>query len=314
MANRHNTLTGLFDDIAAAIRGTSSITEDILADAFPAYIYAHARSDCPAKPSVLNDCPWSFIKWASDEGYADLFWNVGDRKAVTLTDWGSTNADYKISGGTYYCYILGFDHNSAKEGANRIHFEFGFSALSGGTHIAFCGGDYSMAWGASKTSPFFTRMNADNTNVGGWASSLMRTGTLNGTNRSFMTAIPSDLKSVLKTVTKYTDNKGGGTGDAAANVTATTDTIFLTNSFEVYGFSSYTNTNEANYTQQYQYYKNGNAAECAKMTDLSTLIFIHGRSPKKDNSTQFRGRGDKSEYWSSLNAKTSYGVAPCFCV
>lgn len=316
MANYHATLTSLFDDIADAIRENTPVTEQIKADAFPAYIRMLGYDGTiPATPSVLNSCSWDFIRWASDEGIADLLWSVGDRKAVNLGAWGSENSKYQINGGTYYCYILAFNHNSEFEGDNKIHFEFGFDAISGGNHIAFCGGDYSMAWGTGNTSPFFTRMNIDNTNVNGWGGSLMRTGTLNGATRSFMTAIPSALKSVLKTVTKYTDNKGGGTGSINSNVTATTETFFLTSLFEVYGFSSYTNTYEEDKTKQYQYYKNGNSPYCKKMEEPATEIVVFSRSPRIDNSEQFRGRGTSSGgQLSSLNAKTSYGVAPCFCV
>ena len=43
---------------------------------------------------------------------------------------------------------------------------------------------------------------------------------------AFKAALPSDLRSNLKTVTKYTDNVGNASGSVAANVTATTDDIF----------------------------------------------------------------------------------------
>lgn len=316
MANKHTTLTSLFDDIADAIRENTPVTEQIKADAFPAYIRMLGYDGTiPATPSVLNSCPWDFIRWASDQGIADLLWSVGDRKGVSINNWGSTNTDYQINSGTYYCYILGFNHNSEFEGDNRIHFEFGFDAISGGNHISFCGGDYSMAWGSGNSSPFFTRMNTGNSNVGGWGSSLMRTGTLNGENRSFKTAIPSDLKSIVKVVTKYTDNYGGGNGNTKANVTATSDIFFLPNFIEIYGDPSYINSFESDFTKQYQYYKNGNSPYCKKMDNNTVETVVFSRSPRRDNSTQFRGRGAYGTgVYSSLNAGTSYGVSPCFCV
>ena len=138
MANTHATLAALFDGIAGSIRAVSPVTEEIKADAFPAYIKMLGYDGAiPAAPSVLDSCPWDFIRWASDEGIADLLWSVGDRKAVTLGAWGGPWTSYQVSAGTYYAYIIGFNHNKELEGDKRIHFEFGFTQLSDGTHIAF---------------------------------------------------------------------------------------------------------------------------------------------------------------------------------
>lgn len=258
--------------------------------------------------SVLNDCSWQLIRWASDAGIADLLWSVGDRKAVTLTEWGATGS-YAVSAGTYYCYILGFNHNAAREGNNRIHFEFGFDAISGGNHIAFCGSDFGLAWG--NTNPYYIRMNSSSKNTGGWKNSLMRTGTLNGSNRSFLSALPDDLKAVLKTVTKYTDNVGGGSGSVESNVTATTDTIFLLNVNEIRGTGT-ANTYEANYTKQYDYYRNGNPQTRAKSNDAATLCNFFTRSPSPSNA-QFMGIGP-SGGGAYLAANTVYSASPAFCV
>ena len=259
-------------------------------------------------PAVLNDCPWSRIRQASDDGIADLIWSVGDRKAVSLTEWGATGS-YAVSAGTYYCYILGFNHNSAIEGGNRIHFEFGFDSLSGGNHIAFCGTDFGLAW--SNTNPYYIRMNSTATNSGGWKNSLMRTGTLNGSNRSFLNAIPADLKSVLKPVVKYTDNVGGGSGSVQSNVTATTDTIFILNVNEIRGTGT-ANTYEANYTKQYDYYKNGNAQNRAKSNDTATLCNFLTRSPSPSDA-RFMGLSPSAS-GVYLTANTVFAVSPAFCV
>lgn len=304
MANQHTTLTSLFDDIADAIRaGHTALTAEIPADYFPDLI----RGLWPGTKKALNNCSWKYIRWASDAGIADLLWSVGDRKAVTLGTWGATGA-YAVAAGTYYCYILGFNHNSAKEGNNRIHFEFGFNSLSGGNHIAFCGSDYNLAW--NNSNPYYIRMNSSRTNAGGWASSLMRTGTLNGTNRSFATAVPSDLKAVLKTVTKYTDNVGGGSGNVASNITATTDTFFLLNPMELRGEGAM-NSYEQNYTAQYQYYKNGNEKSRKKSNDTGVTCITFLRSCSPSSNEIFIGYSNGGV---NLTASTVYAVSPAFCV
>ena len=305
MANQHATLASLFDDIADAIRaGHTALTAEIPADYFPDVI----RGLWAGTKKSLNDCSWEYIRWASDAGIADLLWSVGDRKGVTLSGkWGNTLS----LGGTYYCYIVGFNHNAAVEGANRIHFEFGFDALSGGNHIAFVENAYNQYY-TNTSYKYYLRMNPTATNAGGWASCTMRTDTLNGNTRSFLTVLPSDLKDVLKTVTKYTDNVGGGTGSVESNVTATTDKIFIVNVHELRG-SGTCNTYERNKTAQYAYYVNGNAKKRGKYNDGSTLINIWTRSPYPSNGTQFMGLSS-SEGGVYNDARYNFGVSPCFCV
>lgn len=307
MANSHTTLTSLFDDIADAIRaGHTALTAEIPADYFPDVI----RGLWAGRKKALNDCPWEYIRWASDAGIADLLWSVGDRKAVTLSGtWGYT----KFSG-TYYCYILGFDHNAAKEGSNRIHFEFGFDALSGGNHIAFAESIYGSA--ATDTVKTYMRMNTSKTNVGGWKDSTARTDTLNGSVNSFKSILPSDLQSVLKTVTKYTDNVGGGLGNTSASISATTDTIFLLSGYETIGGSS-TQLNSAEFSDQvqYDYYKNGNTKLRGKHTSGTETIYVWTRSAHATTNTNFvLLHNTKDGNLANISAFSSYGMSPALCV
>ena len=208
----------------------------------------------PAVGTALNDISWADIKRISDAGLASNYFSVGDRKAVSLS---GTVGSLSLSG-TYYCFILGFDHNSSREGTKRIHFQFGKTALSGGTDICFVDSGYNT----DKSSGTWFNMNNSWSNSGGWNSSRMRTVVC----PAFMNAMPSDLRNVLKTVTKYSDNTGGGS-NTASYVTATTDTIFLLAEYEVFGTRSYANSAEQNYQAQYQYYKNGKESRKGTKTD-----------------------------------------------
>ena len=200
----------------------------------------------PPIGTPLNDCTWEQIRMISDAGKASEYFSVGDRKAVALT---GTAGSLSLNG-TYYCYIIGIDHNSAKEGTNLIHFQFGYTAASGGVHIAFIDGGY----GSNYTSGSYFSMNNANSNRGGWANSRMRTTII----PTFKACLPSDLQAVLKTVTKYSDNTGGGS-NTASYVTATTDDIFLLSEFEVFGARRFANSAEKNYQVQYAYYSAGNS-------------------------------------------------------
>lgn len=73
-----------------------------------------------------------------------------------------------------------------------------------------------------------TRMNATDTNAGGWEKSELRAKMNSGEIWNFM---PSDFQSKVKAVEKLTNNVSGTDKDAA--VTATTDKLFLLSYSEI---------------------------------------------------------------------------------
>lgn len=254
--------------------------------------------------STLNNNEWSVIKSVSDAGQGANYWSIGDRKAVTLN---GTMSKLTLSNFTTYAFIIGFNHNASVEGSNRIHFQIGKTALSGGT-------DVCLVRGYDNDSDFY--MNTSDTNSGGWNNSYMRK-TILGTSLSsysgtFIGVLPAALRAVLKSVTKYTDNTGGGS-TAASAVTATTDYAFLLSEYEVFGSISRANSNEASKQAQYDYYKAGNSKVKYNHSATSTAVGWWLRSPSAGNSSDFvrvySGGTVNDSY-----ASNSYGVAPGFCV
>lgn len=253
----------------------------------------------PAVGTALNDISWEDIGRISDAGLASSYFSVGDRKAVALS---GTVGSLSLSG-TYYCYIIGIDHNSSKEGTNRIHFQFGYTAASGGVHIAFIDSTY----GSSSSSACF-HMNSSNTNSGGWSSSYAR-GTL---CPAFKSAMPSDLQAVLKTTTKYSDNTGGGS-NTASYVTATSEEVFLLAEFEVFGTRSYANSAEKNYQAQYAWYSAGNSKVRYRHSSTGSTAYWWLRSVYAGNSYNFCFVSTSGSAAYDL-ANDSFGFAPAFCV
>lgn len=254
--------------------------------------------------STLNDNEWSVIKTVSDAGEGANYWSIGDRKAVALS--GTVGA--LTFSGTYYAFIIGFNHNSSVEGSGRIHFQFGKTALSGGTDICFTDNYYNNTGGGF-------RMNTSNTNSGGWASSNMRTAicgtSLSSYSGTFIAVLPAALRAVLKSVTKYTDNTRNST--SASAVTATTDYIFLLSEYEVFGSISRGNSNEASKQAQYAYYSAGNSKIKYQHGSTSSAARWWLRSPRSSNSAYFvLVSTDGTVYYNSANF--SYGFAPGFCV
>lgn len=259
--------------------------------------------------STLNNNEWSVIKSVSDAGQGANYWSVGDRKAVTLN---GTVGKLTLSNFTTYAFIIGFNHNSSVEGANRIHFQLAKTALSGGTDVALCDSSYNSS---VSTTGYFS-MNSSNTNSGGWASSQMRTNicgtSLTSYSGTIIAVIPAALRAVLKSVTKYTDNTGGGS-TAASAVTATTDYFFLLSEFEVFGSISRANTNESSKQAQYAYYSAGNSKIKYNHSSTGSAVFWWLRSPFASNSNYFVNV-DTAGTVGYYRANYSFGFAPGFCV
>ena len=259
--------------------------------------------------SVLNNNSWATIKKVSDAGQGANYWSIGDRKAVTLN---GTVGHLSLSNYTTYAFIIGFNHNARVEGSNRIHFQLAKTALSGGKDVCLCDNSYNSN---ISTTGYFS-MNSSRTNSGGWKSSQMRTkicGTsLSSYSGTIIAVIPAALRSVLKSVTKYTDNTGGES-TAASAVTATTDYFFLLSEYEVFGSISYANSNESSKQAQYAYYSAGNSKIKYKHDGTSTAANWWLRSPRAGNSRYFMNVntdgtvGNDSAYY-------SLGFAPGFCV
>lgn len=251
----------------------------------------------PAIDTALNDISWADIKRISDAGLASSYFAVGDRKAVTLN---GTVGDLTLNG-TYYCNIIGIDHNPDIEGANRIHFQFGFDALNGGNQIAFV----DSAYNTDQTSGTYFNMNNINDAIGGWNSSGMK----NTIIPAFKACLPSDLQSVLKTVTKYSDNISDNNFDSS-DVTATVEDIFLLSEFEVNGTTNYSNPAEANYQVQYAYYSAGNPKTRYAHSDISSSVNWWLRSSY--SAYQFAAVSP----WGimAFSPLSSQGFAPAFCV
>lgn len=256
---------------------------------------------------TLNKNTWETIKDISDAGQGANYWSVGDRKAVTLN---GTVGHLTLSNYTTYAFIIGFNHNASLEGENRIHFQLGKTALSGGTDVALCDSYYSSI-GVGFV------MNTGNSNLGGWASSNMRTGTcgtsLSSYSSTIIAAIPAALRAVLKSVTKYTDNTGGGGNPSANNVTATTDYFFLLSELEVFGSISRANPNEASKQAQYAYYSAGNSKIKYKHNGTAAAAIWWLRSPSTISSNVFVDVTTGGTVDSNI-AYYSLGFAPGFCV
>lgn len=259
---------------------------------------------------VLDKNEWKVIKKVADADKGANYWAVGDTKRITLN--GKVGA-YTFSNFNVDVFILGFNHNSTKEGTHRIHFLLG---KIGGKFVGLVDSYYDPS-GYTTTSGAFT-MNTSDTNSGGWAKTQMRSTVLgaasdptNPTANTLLAALPADLRAVMKSVTKYTDNTGGGSNSASA-VTATTDYLWLLAEFEVFGSRTYANSSEPSSQAQYEYFKAGNSKIAYKHSAAETAAAWRLRSPYYSDATTFCAV-DSGGGANNYNANRSLALVPGFC-
>ena len=276
-------VSGTTVTVTAVAKGSATITVKVAAGT---NYSAPANKTCSVSvtlpTSTLTDNSWATIREVSSAGKGANYWAVGDMKAIVINGkvGNTTFSNLSIN-----VFILGFNHNSAKEGSNLIHFQIG---KIGTTAVGLCDSMYN----STTTSSGYFNWNTSNTNSGGWNACTKRK-TLYGNSgtpsspvsNSLMAALPSDLLAVMQPVTKYTDNTANGGGNVASYITATTDYLFDLAEFEVFGSRSYANSYEQNYQLQYDYYKAGNSKVAYNHSAVSTAVRWGLRSPYYDTNT-----------------------------
>lgn len=259
--------------------------------------------------AILNDNDWATIRAVSDAGTGANYWSVGDTKTITIN---GTVRNTTFSNLSVDAFILGFNHNPTYEGNNRIHFQIGKIV---GVSVSLVDAQY----GTSASATGYFSMNSSNTNVGGWASSQMRTVILGSnstpvspTANTLLSALPSDLRAAMKPCIKYSDNTGGGS-DTAGYVTHPTDYLWLLAEFEYHGVRTRANSAEQNYQHQYSYYQAGNSKIKRKYNNAGVACSDWYRSVVSNNSSAFCLSYTDGAAWTN-SASTSFGISPAFCV
>lgn len=269
----------------------------------PQEISVPATVDIALVKQELNDNSWAAIKQVSNANMGANFWSVGDCKEVTMN--GKVSNGLTLTSYSAWVFIIGFNHNAEREG-NGIAFQ-GFKATKNGTPVCLVDSRYN-----NQCNSVWFCMNASlasgaATTAGGWASCGMR----NDIMPLIKTAFPSDLQTVIKTSTIYTDNTGNGIAGVAP--TATQDDVFLLAEYEVFGARTYASTQEPTYLKQYAYYSAGNSKVKYRHNATDTDVRWWERSPASSYSSSFCAviAAGSANYY---NASISLGVSPAFKV
>ena len=227
----------------------------------------------------FSSLTWQQINTVVSNGGVNSF-AVGNNKSLVLN---GTAGDLSFGNTTAYATIIGINHNTTYEGNNKLHLQLALD--SNNTRLLG-----TAAW------------NATATNSGGWNSCRMRTREC----ANLVNCLPSDLQTVIKTVSKYT-----ATGGQTSNVIASSDKFFLLSEFEVFGRVNSGRPEEENYQKQYSWYTNHRTLKYLG----SDSGYWYLRSPAAGTSNKVCGVSMGSGLINTYgDASMAQGVAPCFCI
>ena len=270
-----NTVTGIKGGAESAYRtGNVNITLANILGTTPigddfTGIYYDGSKFVTQNPS-LQSASWAKIAELSAAGKASSAFNVGDEKTVTLT-----------TGETITLVIMGFNHDDLTSGG-KAGITFGMKDLLSTTY----------------------KMNASDTNAGGWDQSQMRTSTM----ATLLSQLPSDLRNVIKAV-----NKKATAGSQSTTITTSSDKLWLFSEVEI---DNTTTSGYASEGTQYEYWKtvkDGTVqANRVKYKNGSASSWWL-RSPYTGNSTYFRYISTNGLV-PSYTASSANGVCFGFCV
>ena len=209
---------------------------------------------------------------------AEAAMNAGTKFSMKLTD-GQT-LEYKI---------IGINHDDLADGSGKA----GLTFLATSTGIK-------------------SRVNATNTNAGGWEKSELRAKMNSGEIWNLM---PSDFQSKVKPVRKLTNNVDGTDKNAA--VTATSDKLFMLSYSEIVetpynGWSGYSWI--GNEGTQYEAFKGKVTANYN--SNPAIALPNHGwwgRSVDPGTSTRFLLVGSGGDLSTGNHATASHCVCPAWC-
>lgn len=209
-------------------------------------------------------------------------------KAKAAMDSGTTWSIALTNGETITYRIIGINHDDLADESGK----------AGLTFLTISHGIYS-------------RMNATNSNAGGWEKSELRAKMNSGEIWNLM---PSKFRDKVKTVTKFTNNIGGNNENCT--VTATSDRLFLLSYSEIVetpysGWSGYNWIGKEG--SQYELFHNTVLENFSNNSIIAIGESWWERSTTPSYSTRFcnvNGEGDPS---GNYDPTQSFCVLPAFC-
>ena len=265
---------------------TADITSDIVATALfitptiPSNIpssYAYLYSDNPADDSAYSLAEFYGICTSGD---ADAYFNVGDKIKIVPTT--TVFADSEI-----ILQVVGFKHYKVADSENFAGVVFHMIGLMNAQH----------------------RMNASNTNSGGWPSCEMRTWL----NNTIFPALPQQWRAMIKSVQVLSS-----AGATSANIVSSNDKLFLLSQAEV-GFNAsevpYVNEIDSGAERKtFSPFSSNNARIRKYYNGTGSAANWWLRSPISSSSANFYNVNSNGTSHTNYIASSATGVAFSFCI
>lgn len=234
-----------------------------------------------AEAANFATASWAVIANISAAGEAYKYFKVGDEKTITMT-----------TGEQITLVILGFNHDRLTSG-----------------------GKAGITIGMKNLLATKYRLNATETNAGGWTATEMRTTTM----QTLLSQLPSDLQSVIKPVNKTSTLYWTGDSTAQFNPAYTTpvytissDKLWLLALSELYS-STFLSSLFALTNQIYKMYSADFAVYCGEGTQYEYYANTVGNHHLADTEAKnalikklSNGTGSASYYW----LRTAYKDSP----
>lgn len=213
----------------------------------------------PKQITGANSYSAIFESGSNASDIANLSWDtiiaLAKIKAFDSTHLGQTT-QLDIGGVAYTVQIIGVNHDDLTDGTGKANLTFELKYLLANNY----------------------KMNATDTNSGGWEASAMRTNVLPNILSQMPTNIQNAIKSVNKANCKVYDN---------ATITYTSDKLFLLSEAEVFGVKTNAAALEGT---RYEYWANNNTATARikyQGEGGTTAAYWWLRSPYSNNSGSF---------------------------
>lgn len=216
-------------------------------------VYSDMTTSSPYVASsrpTLNDYSWSQLSQMAKSGEAASTFKIGDTKSIHL----SGSYEFSDVDTTLLVVLVGFNYGK-ETSKNNMYFVLGKTDAESDNFYGLIGRMYSSD---------LTYDDLEGYN-GGWNSCWGRSSCLGSTSKtssnSIMSLLPSDLRSVLRSITVYSQNQGtyswtGSNYQLSNTASATTDYLPLLSEYEVFGRTDSSTPAEANYQSQFEYFKN----------------------------------------------------------
>lgn len=230
----------------------------------------------------------------------NTYFPIGAKRTIHLSQMAATGVSeshFDSAGADYQFVIIGHEHDdleTAINGKTKAFLTLQQDRILYSDTTTEESTSYDTAHGMGY-------MNSSNTNAGGWTSCARRTWC----NDVYYNALPSNIKSKVKTVKKLTS-----AGSQSSTINTDNDKAFLLSEIEIFGTITQSKSGEGS---QYPYFTTTSNRYKKPIYTGYQSAYWWERSPH-GSSTRYFCRVNMDGTASNYGASNTRGLAPAFCL